>query len=103
MLGARLFHITGRFVLSEVTAIRDAVCFGLTEFGACIGAKYFVIISFAMNSPQFESHIAVPRSESPLSSVRILVAEDRPEWQLKICHILRARPEWNVLCVVCDG
>ena len=86
-----------------MTVSHDAVCFGLTEVGACIDAKYLVIISFAMDSPQFENSIALQRSEPPRSPVCILVAEDRQEWQVKICHILRARPEWNVLCVVCDG
>jgi DNA-binding NarL/FixJ family response regulator len=40
------------------------------------------------------------KQESPL---RILIADDSPEWRVRIRFILKARPEWQVIGEACDG
>jgi DNA-binding NarL/FixJ family response regulator len=40
---------------------------------------------------------------SPLSKISILVADDHAKWRCNIRHILRARPEWQVISDACDG
>ena len=37
------------------------------------------------------------------SVLRILVADDFEEWRVRVRLLLRARPEWRVICEACDG
>jgi len=46
---------------------------------------------------------ASPKMGPPLSSVRILVADDHEAWRRKIREILGSRLELTVLCEACDG
>jgi DNA-binding NarL/FixJ family response regulator len=39
----------------------------------------------------------------PLSSIRILVADDYENWRQAVCSLIRARPGWQVICEVSDG
>ena len=43
------------------------------------------------------------RSEGPLSSIRILVADDYQRWRRQICLLLQPRPELQVICEASDG
>jgi DNA-binding NarL/FixJ family response regulator len=43
------------------------------------------------------------KTENPLSSIRILVADDYEGWRRQICRLLHARPELQVICEVWDG
>ena len=36
-------------------------------------------------------------------SVRILVADDFPQWRVRVRSILQARPEWEVIGEACNG
>ncbi len=43
------------------------------------------------------------RSENLLSSIRILVADDYEGWRSRVCLLLRARSEFQVICEASDG
>ena len=39
----------------------------------------------------------------PTPKARILVCDDLSEWREQLRNILRARPEWQVICEACNG
>jgi len=40
---------------------------------------------------------------TPEKAVHVLVADDFLEWRVRIRSIVQQRPEWQVICEVCDG
>lgn len=40
---------------------------------------------------------------SPDVGLRILIADDFPEWRIQIRKILNSRPEWEIICEASDG
>ncbi len=42
-------------------------------------------------------------TERPLSSIRILIADDYADWRRQVRLLLQARPEWQVIAEASDG
>ena len=40
---------------------------------------------------------------TPEKPVHVLVADDVLDWRVRIRSIVQQRPEWQVICEVCDG
>src|SRR5215472_3290945 len=40
---------------------------------------------------------------TPEKTVHVLVADDVLDWRVRIRSIVQQRPEWQVICEVCDG
>jgi DNA-binding NarL/FixJ family response regulator len=43
------------------------------------------------------------KKEFLLPAIRILIADDYEGWRDKVCSLLQARPEWQIICEVSDG
>jgi len=62
------------------------------------------VFSVLMDSfESVDSSTPTPRIGPPLFNISILVADDHTNWRCNIRHILRARPEWQVVADACDG
>jgi CheY-like chemotaxis protein len=46
---------------------------------------------------------SVPRVRQPLSSIRILIADDFKDWRRQVHSLLQARPAWQVIAEATDG
>lgn len=51
--------------------------------------------------PQFSPSVSDPNG--PGAGLRIVIADDLPEWRTQIRGILRSRPEWEVIGEASDG
>jgi DNA-binding NarL/FixJ family response regulator len=47
--------------------------------------------------------LGIKVSERPLSSIRILIADDFADWRRQVRLLLQARPEWQVIAEASDG
>jgi DNA-binding NarL/FixJ family response regulator len=50
-----------------------------------------------------DSAPSVHKPNLPGVGLRILIADDFPEWRIQIRKILSSRPEWQVIFEACDG
>jgi DNA-binding NarL/FixJ family response regulator len=47
--------------------------------------------------------LGIKVAERPLSSIRILIADDYADWRRQVRLLLQARPEWQVIAEASDG
>jgi DNA-binding NarL/FixJ family response regulator len=47
--------------------------------------------------------LGIKVAERTLSSIRILIADDYPDWRRQVRLLLQARPEWQVIAEASDG
>jgi len=46
---------------------------------------------------------SVPKVGQPLTSIRILIADDFKDWRRQVLLLFRTRPEWHVIAEAADG
>jgi len=47
--------------------------------------------------------LAAKKEKVRLSPIRVLLVDDYKDWRDQVRSLLRARPEWQVICEVSDG
>jgi len=61
------------------------------------------VIAYGMIQRDYRAPLGRKVAERPLSSIRILIADDYADWRRLIRLLLQTRPEWQVVAETSDG